>query len=1227
MRTDLSHGSFRMRERRGLFPGRTGKRNMIHTYYSNAFEVLWEILRTNLEWDARERRGKGGLAPLFVEDCILIPSRAVATRLTQLLAESEGICAGVKFITTNEFFESLKWYPAAANRLSGRVLDWVVWRWLSNDEFVGRFPRLARFLKGKNGSERYKLALRVSQLLTKYASYRLDWLLRWTDESVVSPAVFPEASLSIAMREEEAALERHPDFPWQKALWQEIVREAQRANESDSGEGGWRRALQFQHIERVLAASPEGENLHVFLPFTVPPLMLPFLKEIGKRGTVRLYLMQPANGFWFDAAAEAGTPALEYLRRNAASSRATLDRLWRFTADVPPPAEALPDARGEVANVPAEKPFSFLRNRLQDLRADEEGETDSFYLRFAGDEAPTLLTRAQDSLLCADEGDLFERSMPDPSDRSVRFVEAPTPVREAESLVDYLTELFAEDPTLTPSDVLVTTPDVATFAPVLEGVLTALPPERRLPFRMVGKPLSMENSAAPALLQLLDLLSGLTTLSAFESWLELPVVGESLGLTFGDLSILREWVNDAGFREGLSEAQLAAQSEKLSASFGGAYGEAERRGALDGTLSRALERLSAGFLFDESPAVDWAGTLPVRRSRAHYERVSDRPDLLETLLTLYKRLEDARVAWNAVNEGAPGARAWAAFTETVVNDFFAGADVKAAREELLGVVAHLRIDMEEGIGSETPVDYQTFRAALGASFGDPVTGAMPRDAVTVADMSAFRGLPYRVVACLGLSETSSFPGLSNFEEFDLMGLTAAGPKGEIRSLRRPGDRDSRADNRNVFADLFRSARSNFYVSWSIGTDPAQAALPSVVVEELERFLLTLLPESTPSGTLRVRLPLTSVAEENFRPEGLRFWTNRDPELFAAVEAARLTDRRGDPAPFADDAVLAPPEDGVVRWQEFLRFWTSPGKWLSGRTGVWKKDFETSEETGVTPAKSRLEEVMRKRLLRGLFEEGADVARATRLLAENPVYGDPGVRGWWFAEEIAEADELTRRWKEITEGRTPSKLSLAVNLAGRHVRRLTGEVRVYPEADGTSAQLVLADSNRAEKEALLTHVFLSAAGAETALGVLKKEDKRVVFVRYRPMEADEAEAILRQCVRLLDESFDRPVIWPDSFEGGVFWRGLDIKKARDLRKRVEDEIKALLAPLAEVTAASSDEASESSGEAKASDQPKKGKSTKKKTSKKKEPECTPEEKREKALTSLAESVEALVARNY
>ena len=130
-----------------------------------------------------------------------------------------------------------------------------------------------------------------------------------------------------------------------------------------------------------------------------------------------------------------------------------------------------------------------------------------------------------------------------------------------------------------------------------------------------------------------------------------------------------------------------------------------------------------------------------------------------------------------------------------------------------------------------------------------------------------------------------------------------------------------------------------------------------------------------------------------------------------------------------------------------------------------------------------------------------------------------------------------------------------------------------------------------------------------------------------MEADEAAEVLRQCVRLLDESFDHPVIWPDSFEDGVFWRGLDIKKARELRSGVEDEIRTLLQLLVEVTETPSDEESESSDEAEAPANPKKGKGGKKKTAKKKEPECTPEEKREKSLTSLAENVEALVSRNY
>lgn len=1194
---------------------------MIHTYYSNAFEVLREILRTNLEWDARARQAEGGSTAIFTEDRVLVPSMAVKDRLMQSFAEAHGICAGVRFFTTNEFFDELKWYPAAL-RLSGRVLDWVVWRWLCREEFVSRHPRLNGFLKGKNGAERFELALRVSRLFTKYASYRLDWLLRWTKETALSTAVFPEAT-PLAVREEDRALEAHPDIVWQRDLWREIVREATEAEEGDTGLGGWRRALQFQHVERVLKAIPEGENLHVFLPFTVPPLMLPFLKEIGKRGTVRLYLMQPANGFWFDYATEGGSPALEYLRRNAASTRATLDRLWRFTTDVPPPAEDLPDAKGTVETFRSGRAFSFLHDRLQDLRMDEEAASESFYLRFTNEERSTFLSRAQDALLSFDDPDAVERPALTKDDTSLRFVEAPTPVREAESLVDYLTELFAREPDLKPSDVLVTTPDIAAFAPILEGVLTALPPERRLPFRLVGKPLTMENAAASAFLQLLDLLSELTTLEAFESWLEIPLVGESLGLHFADLSILREWVNDAGFREGLSEAHLEAEKARLSAALGKEYGANELRGALDGTLSRALERLSVGFLLDRSPLLDWAGTIPVRRARAHYEEVASRPDLFTTLLTLYDRLEAARVRRCDVEAKNPDAAAWVGFAEELVNDFFSRADVAQARDELKEVLGRIRIDMEEGLGVGAPVDYRAFRAALGAQFGEPLTGAVPRDAITVADMNAFRGLPYRVIACLGLSENSSFPGITHFEEFDLMALSTMTDRGERRPLRRAGDRDSREDNRNVFTDLFRSARSHFYVSWTIGVESAQPMLPSVVVEELERFLLTLLPDDASADALRVRLPLTSEAEENFRPEGLRFWVSRDERLCEAVKEARRTGRRAPIEPFTGNAKLMPPSDGVVRWEECLRFWNDPAGWLAKRVGLEEKAFESSEETGVEPSDSRLDVVSRSRLIGQLLEKGADTERITKLLAENPINGDPGLRSWWFAEEIKQAKVVEEAWRKLLANRVEKRMTVTLPVGGKSITQITGNLSYWVTSDGRDpACLVRVDSKRLLDNALWTHVLLSAAGMEMPLRIVEETGE---VKGYEPMPRGEAQLLLDGLVELFDRTFDAPATWPSPYSGDLLWRGHNLEAARQYRKKAVSAFETLATERLEILDTSVEKEREKEPLSEQSDHTavRTRKTSKKESTKK----ATPEEKRALEQEKWTETVRALLEHDY
>ena len=146
--------------------------------------------------------------------------------------------------------------------------------------------------------------------------------------------------------------------------------------------------------------------LHVFVPFVVPPLMLPVLKAYAHSGReVWLYLLNPSSEYWFDLVprrlydwkhrdetagqAEVGHPILA---DNGRSTRANIDRLWRFTqerGDLTEFDEDDDDAR-KRRQLPVETHSrkllderDFLRQYLsdpKDLRADLTLDTQSIYI-------------------------------------------------------------------------------------------------------------------------------------------------------------------------------------------------------------------------------------------------------------------------------------------------------------------------------------------------------------------------------------------------------------------------------------------------------------------------------------------------------------------------------------------------------------------------------------------------------------------------------------------------------------------------------------------------------------------------------------------------------------------------------------------------------------------------------------------------------------------------------
>ena len=93
--------------------------------------------------------------------------------------------------------------------------------------------------------------------------------------------------------------------------------------------------------------------------------------------------------------------------------------------------------------------------------------------------------------------------------------------------------------------------------------------------------------------------------------------------------------------------------------------------------------------------------------------------------------------------------------------------------------------------------------------------------VTFSALASLRGLPYRVVCVIGLDH-DAFPGSERAAEFDLI---AARP--------RPGDRQRRLDDRNLFLDLVLAARELLHLSHVGRSVRDGAALPpSVLVDEL-----------------------------------------------------------------------------------------------------------------------------------------------------------------------------------------------------------------------------------------------------------------------------------------------------------------------------------------------------------------------------------------------------------
>lgn len=502
------------------------------------------------------------------------------------------------------------------------------------------------------------------------------------------------------------------------------------------------------------------------------------------------------------------------------------------------------------------------------MDAGGEGVIDDDHYQPA--DGSSLLAAVQNSILTLQDLEPASLAL-DVADRSIELHVCHSLTRQLEVLHDQLLAVVAQPGAPAPGDILVVVPDLDEAAPLIDSVFGTAPPQLALPFTITGRAISQVNPAARALLDLLALAASRCTASEVYGLLQQPVVATRFGLDDEALARVHGWLLDAGVHWALDGAQRA----------GLGLGDDARHSFADG-----LDRLFLGHALPTT-AAPFEGRLPAGEPEGSAALA------LGALWQFIRQLDGVRTR---TAQPLPAAD-WPALLGSLV-DGFLHADT-AGTEPLAELRAALRTLAERWqAGAPTlPLALDVVAQALQQALDDPALGGVPTGRITFAALPSLRGLPYRMVCVLGLDD-GAFPAANRPAEFDL-----------IARHPRPGDRQRREDERNLFLDLLLAARERLYLSHTGRSVRDNTRLPpSVLVAELLDVLVPAIaaPRDSVLKQLVIEHPLQAFDARAFQPEGDARLRSFHAEYAAALAAGRaatqalVVDASDDATPDAED---------------------------------------------------------------------------------------------------------------------------------------------------------------------------------------------------------------------------------------------------------------------------------------------------------------------------------------
>ncbi|MEG1380439.1 MAG: exodeoxyribonuclease V subunit gamma, partial [Bacteroidales bacterium] len=690
--------------------------------------------------------------------------------------------------------------------------------------------------------------------------------------------------------------------------------------------------------------------------------------------------------------------------------------------------------------------------QAEELRDRLKGDFEWKEEHFEAPNGDTLLGKIQRQILDNCPKSIFTDV--DFGDRSIEVNGCYTPVREVETLYNYLVDRFDSDPDLKPEEVMVVAPDMDVYAPFVEGIFKNAP--KAIPYHIAGVAQMNEHSIFATLRDILEFSKADFTSEKVLGLLEKRRVRTYFGVE--DTDYLRAQVDKANIRFGWEN-----DIENETVYVGWKYN---------------LERFIMGYAMltdEELPLEEGITAMPFKEAES--SNAYDLLRLAEFVERLHTQLE-AREAERTLSQ-------WIAFLFEEILDKMVATDFED-KEELADL--HKRLSFLERITDSyaDEISYEVFLGAIESLlFTEMRTSPFRIGSVRFTSAASARAIPKKVIACLGMNQ-SEFPRQDHFAGFDLMGMEY-----------KPWDRRKRENDKSLFLDLFTNAQLAFYISY-LGMDAKDnTELPaSIVIDELLDFAsMHRVEGARESGAqIMVQHPLHGFSGR-YQKENKRLFTylygNIEPKTWQPVKTEM-------------------PEPESVDIKQLIKFFDSPLDWYYEK--VLEIRFEENDNTVAECEPFDLDGLEQWMVKKQLLEAADQEEEALRLqlvksgmLPLGPL-GRTELRG---LQEIV--DILKEHREQQINNRESRTVTIDLKFDGPNLR-LTGTIGDVYEQEYIHASFSDITKAKYKTRFILQHLALSAADEiESSWGVSVNSKGEM---KELPKEKDtEAKAKLEELMNI------------------------------------------------------------------------------------------------------------------